>query len=299
MQPKPPTPFNIAVIPMELRRLCQWVCWRYDTEVNPRTGKRLKIPVNAKTLGNAGVTFTNSWTTLPYCLEVLKHNPHLSGVGLMLTLCDPYTAIDLDSCVSDGRPDEHASKVITALHSYTEVSPSGKGIRIIIKGKIEKNYKTPLIEIYNAQRWVTITGNTLSDIAKIPDRQNELDSLIKEIVEKREQKKTSNKGHYPYIRPEQPINDEQIWQSLFRGKNGQIFKSLFDGDISVTYNDDSRAVIFLGNALAMITNGDHTAIKRMLYQTKLDKTKWEEHRGSQTWLDGRIQDCISYTRGKN
>lgn len=299
MQLSKPAPFNIAVIPMELRRLCQWVCWRYDTEINPRTGKRSKIPVNPKTLGNAGVNYPNTWQNLNYCLEIWRANPHLNGVGLVLTPRDPYTAIDLDNCVIDGNPTEEAAKTITELHGYTEISPSGKGVRILIKGKIEKNYKTDGLEIYGFQRWVTITSNTRSDIAKIPDRQNELNTLIKQITERSEKqvaRTANNTGHYPYNNINQPSDDSQIWQALFRGKNGHTFKSLFDGDTSVTYNDDSRAVIFLGNALAIITNYDHNRIKRMLYQTGLDKTKWEETRGKQTWLDGRIQDCINFTK---
>lgn len=293
MEPKPRNPFNKAAVPIELRKLYQWVCWKYDEAINAKTGKRNKIPINAKTLGNAGVGWPNTWSTLNYCIERLNTNPELSGVGLVLTTNDPYVAIDLDSCYFDGRISEDAQAVVDLMHGYTEVSPSGKGLRILVKGEVQKNHKTAKIEIYTQQRWVTITGKAISTIAKIPDRQNELNSLVKLLADQ-PTRNTNTAQRVIY----QPLDDERIWQTLFNGKNGSMFRSLFDGDTSPVMNDESRAVIFLGNALALFTQGDHARIKRLLYQTNLKKDKWETRRGNSTWLDWRITDCINYTRGK-
>lgn len=92
-----------------------------------------------------------------------------------------------------------------------------------------------------------------------------------------------------------PIADDtELWTRLFNGKNGHIFRSLYAGDTSVCFNDESRAVIFLANRLAVMTDFDEGRIKRLLYQTGLVSDKWESRRGGQTWLDGRIQDAINY-----
>ena len=56
-------------------------------------------------------------------------------------------------------------------------------------------------------------------------------------------------------------------------------------------------MILLANQLALLTAGDASRIKRLLYQTGLVRAKWEEKRGAVTWLDYQIQDAIRYVAG--
>ena len=55
------------------------------------------------------------------------------GVGFVFTDTE-YTGVDLDGCLIDGKPTAEARQIIDALKSYTEKSPSGTGLHIIVKG---------------------------------------------------------------------------------------------------------------------------------------------------------------------
>ena len=282
-------------IPRELKPIKQWVLWRRD-------GER-KAPVNPFTLGNAGVQWRNTWGTFKEVSESLRRHPgKVAGIGFVLTSSDPFVCVDLDDCFAFGTLNPFASAVVETLNGYTEYSPSGKGLHIWIRAaQTERNIKRKGIEIYSFDRWMTVTGKPLEshDLAKIPERESELqhiiDQLPKEPTESRQGApesagaQTERKAMYLPI-----ADDTELWTRLFNGKNGHIFRSLYAGDTSVCFNDESRAVIFLANRLAVMTDFDEGRIKRLLYQTGLVSDKWESRRGGQTWLDGRIQDAINY-----
>ena len=86
----------------------------------------------------------------------------LDGVGLVLTAEDDLTGIDLDDCITDsGSRTPLAAEIIGYGESYAEVSPSGEGIRIFIRGKIERALKDHAtgVEVYSTGRYLTVTGN--------------------------------------------------------------------------------------------------------------------------------------------
>ena len=56
----------------------------------------------------------------------------LRGVGFVLTETDPFVAIDIDNCVSAGELSPEAQVIVNCVHSYTEISPSGHGLRILV-----------------------------------------------------------------------------------------------------------------------------------------------------------------------
>lgn len=276
---------SFDLFPRELRPVKQWVLWRRD-------GAR-KIPVNPFTFGNAGVDWRNTWGSFTDVMKALTVHPaRAQGIGFMLTTLDPYTVIDLDNCFEYGSLTPFAHHIVELLHSYTEYSPSGKGLHIWLKGKSE-NYKRRGIEIYNYQRWMTITGRPYEglDLAKIPERAQELATLLTQLPEPKGQPRSYAKRESIHL---PPSDDRDLWNRLFKSRNGYIYQALYNGDISPCYNDHSRAVIFLANQLAVITDFDERRVKRMLYQTGLVNEKWEESRKGQSWIDGRIKDAIAY-----
>lgn len=122
-------------------------------------------------------------------------------------------------------------------------------------------------------------------MSEIPERTAELQELVR-LHFPQEQKSGSNLPA--------ELGDEDVWQQLFRSQNGAFFESLYRGDMSVAYNDHSRATILLANHLARVTDLDAARIKRLLYQTKLVRSKWEERRGNSTWIDQQILNAIRY-----
>ena len=86
------------------------------------------------------------------------------GVGFVLSSGDPYAGVDLDG----GRDPETgelagwAAEIVGKLDSYTELSPSGKGLHVLVKGKVPKALKMPHIEIYSMERYLTVTGHAIA-----------------------------------------------------------------------------------------------------------------------------------------
>ena len=73
-----------------------------------------------------------------------------------------FTGIDLDNCIRDDGPlEEWAAEVVALGETYTEISPSGRGLRMIAVGKVARavKYDPAGVEIYGQQRYLTITGN--------------------------------------------------------------------------------------------------------------------------------------------
>ena len=53
----------------------------------------------------------------------------LNGIDFVLTPGDPIVGIDIDHCIDKGGIQPTAEDVVQQLRSYTEISPSGMGLR--------------------------------------------------------------------------------------------------------------------------------------------------------------------------
>lgn len=85
--------------------------------------------------------------------------------------------------------------------------------------------------------------------------------------------------------PVQPTNleDAEAWRILFANKNGDMYRGLFDGNISYANDDDSVADIKLAGGLAWVTGRNLAQMDRMFRQSALLRAKWEEPRGESTY----------------
>ena len=149
-----------TTIPQALRDLAQWVTWRYECEGKPvskDTSGATKIPYNARTGHKASSTNANTWASFDVAVKAAKQRGH-SGVGYVFSADDPFTGIDLDDCIVDGELAPWAAEIIDTMASYTEISPSGCGVKMWVEGKIPSAVKTPNIEMYSQARYFTVTG---------------------------------------------------------------------------------------------------------------------------------------------
>jgi primase-polymerase (primpol)-like protein len=82
-------------------------------------------------------------------------------VGFVLTAADPFVAFDFDHCL-DAAGNITVPKIadyVARLNSYTEVTPSGTGLRVITCGQLPpQDRKLGACEVYSDQRFVTLTG---------------------------------------------------------------------------------------------------------------------------------------------
>ena len=144
-------------IPVELKRRPQWVNFEV---VRKPDGRLDKVPYTPGTKRRASTTDLMTWRTFEEALAGLEQ---FDGVGFVFCSGDPYVGIDLDDCVDPetGQIDLWASQIVEGLDSYTEFSPTGKGVHIIVEGKIPSVVKRSEIEIYDMKRFFTITGHVV------------------------------------------------------------------------------------------------------------------------------------------
>ena len=108
--------------------------------------------------------------------KAMAERRKFAGVGFVLTEDDGYTGVDLDKCrdPATGKLDLWAEDIVALGETYWELSPSGTGLRAIVRGKIDKTVKcdTAHVEVYRSLRYLTITGKhidgTPEDIRPAP-----------------------------------------------------------------------------------------------------------------------------------
>lgn len=146
-------------IPQELISNGLWCCWK-------RTEKG-KVPYDVV---KGTLAKSNDRSTFYQFGVVSKYLQYYDGLGI--GIFNGFSAIDIDSCIVDGVISDMAQEIIDFCQSYTEISPSGTGIRIIFKNKkidFDKstyyiNNRKLKLEIYIegvTNKFVTITGNTI------------------------------------------------------------------------------------------------------------------------------------------
>jgi primase-polymerase (primpol)-like protein len=154
-----PKPENI---PDELKKHDQWVLWKAERV----EGKWTKVPYNAQNGRKAKSNDPRTWCDFHTAYLRHKHDGNrFDGIGFVPSERDPFTGVDLDHCRNPqtGEIEPWAMKIIDRLNSYTELSPSGTGIRIFIKAKLPPGRrKNGSIEVYDTKHYLTVTGHRLN-----------------------------------------------------------------------------------------------------------------------------------------
>ncbi|MCX8520555.1 MAG: hypothetical protein ORN28_03345 [Rhodoferax sp.] len=157
---------NASQIPIELIELDQWVVWRLES----RGGKSTKMPYGPCTGQRASDTDLGSWASFSEALGTYHESEgRLSGIGFVLSGIDGIGGVDIDHVCDPHTGDMHpeAQALIDRFGSYTEVSPSGTGIRIFgLAPRMPKGrsgmYRGIKVECYSAGRYLTAAGQHLN-----------------------------------------------------------------------------------------------------------------------------------------
>lgn len=164
-QPQNPLrPFVGANIPAELRAHARWAPWR--AQWNEKRQKWDKIPCQANGYG-LSTAKPERWLTYDAALAALRARPdQFAGLGYCMTGPHGLVGVDLDGCVGPrGGVDPWAAEIVDTLASYTEVSPSGRGLRIFSLGEVPEDWTNHDIgiEVYagHEPRFLTVTGEVL------------------------------------------------------------------------------------------------------------------------------------------
>lgn len=165
MQTKPAmvVPDAGAALPECLTTRKQWVAWTFEC----RGGKFTKCP-RTPTGAFAKSDTPSTWSTFAEVMAAASQRPEM-GVGFVFATDDPFTGIDLDDCLTpDGSLKPWAAPILERFaDTYSEVSPSGKGIKIWVRGTLagltdgtgtRRPYGDGGIEVYQRGRYFTVTG---------------------------------------------------------------------------------------------------------------------------------------------
>jgi len=172
-------------IPEELKTILQWVLWRAKLiPGHMKNGKWVKDnwtkPLYSINGSNASSTDPRTWTTFEKAWDSYARG-NFDGVGLVLTADTGIIGVDLDDCVKNKIITPAAQKVVDLLDSYTEISPSGEGLRIFCRGTLPFTGRNKDgVEIYGSLRYLTMTGEVLRK-APVASRQAEIDTLSEKI----------------------------------------------------------------------------------------------------------------------
>jgi hypothetical protein len=151
----------IAVIPDDLKERDQWVLWAYK-EIN---GRKTKVPYRFD--GRcASTTDRTSWSSFETVFQKWEEAPNrFAGMGFVFCAEDPFCGIDLDDALDErGDTKSWVCGIIERFSdTYTEISPSGRGLKIWVRGVLPENLGGAKvgdgqIEIYDHARYFAVTG---------------------------------------------------------------------------------------------------------------------------------------------
>jgi len=269
---------NINLIPSELKPRPQWVNWEYEQRQN---NDYAKVPYSPVTGQRADVSNPATWGTFDQAVERANSAPGQIGIGFVFTPQDPYCGIDLDNCINPdtGIIEPWALNIITSISSYTEISPSGLGVKIFIRGKLPPGRRRKgQIEFYDANRYFTITGNHLPGTPiTIEERQGVLAALHAQVFGENTQK---TQGVVASLTPQ----DDALIEQAQTAMNGKLFDALMKGEWKgLKYLSQSEADLALCALLAYWTRNDEKRIDNLFRCSGLFRPKWDELRGDMTY----------------
>jgi putative DNA primase/helicase len=270
--PKPPENQYLDHLPGDLQGLTQFVVWKLE----PRNegGKLSKIPYDARTGRRASSTNPQTWAAFDIALNAFSTGDY-DGIGFVFA--NGYSGVDLDKCRDpvSGEIASWALDIVRMLDSYTEISPSGTGLHVLLKAKLDdKGARRGPVELYDTGRYFTLTGLHLKGTpTTINDRQDVVSELHKAIREIQ----TGNQGRSitPKSKPVALLlNDEEILGRARKAKNGAKFERLWKGNTAEYDDDESRADSALVAMLCFYTPDD-SQVERLWKQSGLYRNKLE------------------------
>src|SRR5699024_872666 len=137
------TIFSAPTIPEQLKGIDRWAPWRlvYNKKRSETQGRAVydKVP-HRSDKPNFGISTAKpeQWFTFDAAVRAVERNPDtFDGVGFCITGQKDLVMVDLDDCVdAAGAVAPWADELVSTLDSYTELSPSGKGLRIVVYGTV-------------------------------------------------------------------------------------------------------------------------------------------------------------------
>ena len=262
---------KIENIPEKLKKDCKWCLWKRIE------GRKILINPQTHEFGKANDETTFTDFDFAYN-EFMRGNFEGMGIGIFNHIC----AIDIDHCIDDNHNvSDMAKDIIKAVDSYTEISPSGHGIRILFetddtfvydKEKYYINNRNIGLEIYLAKatsKFVTITGNKVcGDFKNAQDKlQYVLDKYMKRKSEVVEISKSTVLVY--------DINNDMLKIGL---ENDKVLKELWNLIPSMSSINESELDMALCSKLNYWLSNDEEKVYQAFMSSPYAQQKDEKHK---------------------
>lgn len=308
-------------VPDELRALERWVLWRFDWD-----GKRWAKPLFQPRLEFSGPRLASStdratWGGFDRALHAFSESRKplfrfsaFDGLGFVFDRGDGYVGVDLDACLrTDGSLEPWAREIYSGLEgSYCEVSPSGQGLKLFMRGRLPGNAglrrnglgpdATGALECYSSARYFTVTGARFADSpSECVDRGEAVIRLVARFrpapapsIDPTAADRTTGTTGSPdlsrtgYVATD---SDDAILERARRASNGSSFRALFDFG-QHHHASASEADFALCRKLAFWTGPDVVAIDRLFRRSRLYREKWDRRLGTSTYGKTTIANSL-------
>jgi RecA-family ATPase len=243
-------------IPQEMRQYRQFLNWKY--EHRDGSGKPTKVPYSPAGF-QASVTSPATWGSFDEAVAAYQRGG-FDGIGFVFTEADPFVGIDMDDCGDDQAAYERQLKIADAFGSYQEVSPSGRGLHIIVRGSVPNGRRRAKVELYPHGRFFTMTGN-VHRAGPIEDRHNLIGLLHAQMgpADGREDDNFDGPEREP---------DTAIIERMFAAQNGSKARDLYEGRWGLHYASQSEADFALCDIIAFYSD-NRAQIARMFGASQL------------------------------
>jgi len=264
-----------TTFPPELAALPQWVCWRLEPGDK---GRDTKIPYNPKTGNKASSINPDTWTTLETAQEALRQHGY-TGLGFMFTTEAGIVGVDIDHCIIDGALNDTAAAIVARVPAtYMEISPSGTGLHIFLRGEMpgngSKNSKSG-VEMYAHSRYFTMTGTCYGDCPVVVAADDGALAWIHETYIAPPKKEPAKPAPRKKRQAGEPLTDDEILEKAQSAKNGAAFAALWGGRWESEFASQSEADLALCCKLAFWTGRNHVQMDRMFRASGLMREKWD------------------------
>lgn len=109
----------------------------------------------------AATTDSKDWASFDDAVRALRRRRGFSGIGFVFTRDSGFVGIDMDKCrdPETGETEQWARAILIELSSYTELSQSGRGWHVIVKGSLPTGgNRRGRVEMYDHDRYFVMTG---------------------------------------------------------------------------------------------------------------------------------------------
>jgi len=150
--------------------------WWWDA----KRSKWTKPPLSARSGYRTAINNAANGVDFATAIDAMRRRNH-DGIGRMLFRGDHLVGWDLDGCRDSetGAVATWAQEIVNEIDSYTEISPSGTGLRILADGELDSDgNKAGDVEVYCDGRYLTLTGHHLPGTPRtVEPRQAEIDAV--------------------------------------------------------------------------------------------------------------------------